>query len=90
MTRGQWVMLGLVFCLTMFSAVLVVDTKYRSRVLFSEQQRISAQRDEIDVEWGRLQLELATWARHDRVSRLAVQDLDMRVPSALEIKVLRF
>lgn len=83
-------MSGLLLLTLIVSAVLVVQTKYRSRILFSEQQRLALQRDEIDVEWGRLQLELATWGTHGRVSRIAEKELGMHIPVATEIRVLRY
>ena len=38
-------------------------------------------RDEMDVEWGQLQLEQSTWATHSRIDPIAREQLGMAVPA---------
>jgi len=76
--------------LVVMSSVFVVQVKYQSRILFSQQQVLVKDKDAVDVEWGRLQLELATWGSQGRVSKIAEDVLDMHVPSISEIRVLRY
>lgn len=72
----------------LFSAVGVVYAKYASRKHFVELQSLRAEREAVDVEWGRLQLEQSTWATHSRVERMARNKLDMRLPMAEEVMVI--
>jgi cell division protein FtsL len=62
------------------SALGVVYTKYRSRLLFAEVQRLEQELDAYDEEWGQLQLEQNTWAEHSRIERLAHGRLGMLLP----------
>jgi cell division protein FtsL len=65
----------------MISAVGVVLSKHYSRKLFVELQALETKRDELTVEWGRLQLEQSTWATHGRIEKLARERLGMDVPT---------
>ncbi len=89
MTRGQLMVLILLLSSVLLSAVAVVHSKFRSRQLFVAQQALSKQRDTVDIEWGRLQLELGTWGSHTRVEKEARARLDMRMPRADNVVVLR-
>ena len=71
------------------SAVAVVYARHESRTLFMELQRLQAERDRMDVEWGRLQLEQSTWATHGKVEHLARNRLHMTEPAATDIVVVR-
>lgn len=75
-------MRGLLLLLTLVlaSALAVVYTKYRSRMLFAEIQRLELELDAYEVEWGQLQLEQNTWAEHSRIERLARTRLGMVLP----------
>ena len=72
----QLVLVGAVFS----SAIGVVLARHESRKLFIELQNLEKYRDEMDIEWGRLQLEESTWATHGRVEQLAIDRLDMIAP----------
>ena len=62
------------------SAMGVVYSKHVSRSLFVESRRLQADIDELNIDWGRLQLEQSTWATHGRVEQLASSKLGMYVP----------
>lgn len=66
----------------MMSAIAVIDAKHESRKRFSQLQVLERERDQMNVEWGQLQLEQGTWATHSRVERIARRRLNMRVPDA--------
>ena len=89
MTRGQLVVMLLLACLVLLTATWVVYAKYASRKYFVELQTYLAERDLIEVEWGRLQLEQRTWARHGRIERMAREQLQMTTPSAIDVVVIR-
>ncbi len=63
------------------SALGVIYAKYRSRMLFTEIQRLEQALEGFDVELGQLQLEQNTWAEHSRIERLARTRLGMSLPA---------
>ncbi|MGY6213887.1 cell division protein FtsL [Methylolobus aquaticus] len=63
------------------SALGVIYAKYRSRMLFTEVQRLEQSLEAYDVELGQLQLEQNTWAEHSRIEKLAHTRLGMILPS---------
>lgn len=62
------------------SSVGVVFSKHQSRKLFVELERLNQERDELNIEWGRLQLEQSSWAAHGRVEQIARERLHMTLP----------
>lgn len=70
------------------TALALVWVRHQSRAEFVELQQLNNTRDEVNTEWGRLQLEQATWAEASRIERLAREELDMRAPAAGETRVI--
>jgi len=79
--KGHLMAIGVLVVGVMISAVGVVLSKHHSRKLFVELQAQETERDELAVEWGRLQLEQSTWATHGRVEKLARERLQMSIPT---------
>ena len=71
------------------SSLGVVYAKHQSRKLFVELDTLKKQRDEINVEWGRLQLELSTLATHSRIEQTAKQRLKMVTPEYNKVLIVR-
>lgn len=71
------------------SAVAAVYAKYQSRTLFAQLQDLQRAQDEMDVEWGQLQLEQSTWAAHGRIEAIARQRLGMVLPEPQQVVVIR-
>ena len=71
------------------SAIGVVYARHRHRVLFDEVTRLERDRDELNVEFGRLQLEQATVAEATRIDQVARVRLGMRFPEATDVVVIR-
>ena len=78
---GRQVIIVLLVALNFASAMGVVYSKHLSRNLFVESRRLQADIDELNIDWGRLQLEQSTWATHSRVEQLASARLQMFVPA---------
>lgn len=74
---------------TLGSALAVVQTRQHSRTLFVELSRLGNERDDLDFEFGRLQLEQATWAENNRVEQIARGKLGMISPAQAETVVVR-
>jgi len=71
------------------SAIASVYARHEARQQFTELQRLNAERDELAVEWGRLQIEQSTWSTHARVESLARKKMGMRSPDSAEIVVVQ-
>jgi len=67
----------------------VVYVRQANRDVFREVVSREEQRDRLNSEWGQLQVEQATWARHDRVEMVAKRDLHMIVPSFADVMVVK-
>jgi cell division protein FtsL len=65
-----------------------VYTKYRARELFVELERLNTARDELDAEWGRLQLEQSAWSTYAFVERVASQRMHMNIPDSRDIEII--
>jgi len=71
--------------LVLISALSLVWSRHETRVLFVELQSLESERDEMNVDWGRLQLEQSAWATKARIERLAREELEMQRPVDLEM-----
>ena len=70
------------------SALQVVIARHDARRLFVELQKYEKERDELNEEWGRLQLEQSTWAVNDRIEAVARTKLNMKMPERSSVVVL--
>ena len=86
---AQPVLLLLVFAIVcVISAIALVYTKHESRNLFIELEQLTAERDQLNIEWGQLQIEQSTWATHARIERVALEELALIRPKATEIYLI--
>ena len=83
--RLSLIMVAVLVLAIMLSAVSVVYSKHQSRKLFVELQKLHKQIDELNIDWGRLQLEQSTWSSHGRIEKIARQKLQMTLPKANEV-----
>jgi cell division protein FtsL len=67
----------------------VVYAKHEARSRFNELQKLTQARDDLDIEWGQLQLEQSTWATHGRVERVARDELRMVIPQASDLRIVQ-
>lgn len=73
----------------MVSAIAVVYAKHRNRMLYTDLRELQSVRDDLNVDWGRLQLEQSTWATHSRVEAVARKRLAMRSLNYGEVVILK-
>lgn len=71
------------------SALGVVYAKHQTRKLFVELQSLHKGRDDMEIEWGQLQLEQSTWATHGRIEDVANAKLGMEIPEPQQIVILK-
>ncbi len=83
------VIVAVLILANLVSAIGVVHARYRHRQLFVELSRLEKNRDELNIEFSRLQLEQATWAESNRVDQIARGRLGMKTPEPADIVVLR-
>jgi cell division protein FtsL len=57
--------------------------------LFVQLNKLQRERDELNIEFGRLQLEQATWAESNRIDQVARTRLGMQFPETRDIVVVR-
>lgn len=74
--------------LVLVSGVGVVYAKYESRALFVQLEKLRDRKDRAEMEWGRLQLEIATLGDLGLINEVAASKLDMHVPLPAEIVVV--
>jgi len=81
-------LLVVMILVVLVSAVGVIEAKHQSRKRFVALQALEKVRDQMNVEWGQLQLEQGTWATHSRVERIAREKLQMINPKMDEVVIV--
>lgn len=86
----SWRLLGFLALLiaVVVSGVAVVSSRHEHRQLFVRLSALEKERDELNIEFGRLQLEQATWADPHRIEQIARGPLQMKFPEAAELRVV--
>lgn len=79
----------LLLCLCIGCALGVVTSQHKARKLFVELQKEKDRAQQMEVEWGQLQLEQSTWAMPTRVERIASGQLQMQLPKGGQIQFVR-
>jgi cell division protein FtsL len=79
---NDWRVFGIaaLFALSFVTALGAVYSKHHSRKLYIGLHALQQARDDLNVDWGRLQLEQSTWATHTRIEEVAREKLHMILP----------
>jgi len=83
------VLLAILVVANVLTAIGVVFARHEHRQLFIALSGLEKARDELNIEFGRLQLEQATWAESNRIDQVARERLGMKFPEAGDIVVVR-
>jgi len=78
----------LLLLVVVVTALTVIGMRHESRLAFAQLQSLYSQRDELDIEWGKLLLEQGAWSQHQRVEDMAQKNLGMALPASKEVVVL--
>jgi cell division protein FtsL len=78
----------LLWAATLGSAAGAIWCKHRARQLFVQLEALNARRDNLEIEWGQLQLEQSAWSTHAFVERVATARLRMAMPPPKEIEII--
>jgi cell division protein FtsL len=74
--------------LLLVSSIAVIWSKHQSRATFVELQRLQAERDRLDIEWGQLKIQQSYSATPGRVEQVAFSDLKMVTPRPTEVRIV--
>lgn len=86
--RLEKLMLGLLAAALVATAVMLAYKRQESRRLFYALEQLNSQRDEANIEWGRLKLEQATWSENSRIEQIARADLGLTFPVPEQVVVI--
>jgi len=86
--RALAITVSLLWAVTLGSAAGAIWCKHRSRQLFVQLESLNARRDDLEIEWGQLQLEQSAWSTHAFVERVATTRLHMAMPPPKEIEII--
>ena len=86
---SRYFLLAVLVLANIATALLIVRDRHEHRQAFIELNKLDKARDELNIEFGRLQLEQATWAESNRVDQVARARLGMVFPRTEDIVVLR-
>lgn len=85
----RWMVITVLLLMVIGTALAVVYARHETRRTFVSLQAAQTTRDEMNIEWGRLQLEQSTWATHVRIDKLAREKLGMKIPSTDNIVIIK-
>ena len=89
MSRGALVLtLAVLWVAVLGSAAGAIWCRHRAREMFIELEALNARRDNLEIEWGQLQLEQSAWSTHAFVERVASTKLHMAMPPPKEIEII--
>ena len=89
MSRGTlMIAVPLLWLAALGSAAGAVWCKHRAREMFVQLEALNARRDNLEIEWGQLQLEQSAWSTHAFVERVASTRLRMAMPPPKEIEIV--
>jgi cell division protein FtsL len=90
--KTRWLLpiaLPVLWILVLVSAMQVIYARHEARDLFVHLERLNAERDSLEMEWGRLQLEQSYWSSHAFVERVANAKLSMSLPQTRDVRIVR-
>lgn len=85
--KATWILIPLIVAV-IASALGVVYSTHYSRKLFVELTELKKTRDNLNVEWGQLQLEQSTWGTQGRIEDLARKKLNMKALDYKQVVII--
>lgn len=79
---------GVLLLAVVASGIAVVWSRHQDRAAFMQLTKLQNQRDALNVEFGRLELEQATWASPSRIETIARGRLGMVSPPASSVEMI--
>jgi cell division protein FtsL len=90
LSARAWLVIAvpLLWLAVLASAAGAIYCEHRARDLFIALETLNARRDNLQIEWGQLQLEQSAWSSHAFVERVASTRLHMATPPAKNIEII--
>jgi cell division protein FtsL len=90
MKGTRWLALAvpLLWLLVLAAAGGVVYVRHQARGLFVELERLSQERDRLNIEWSQLQLEQSAWSNPGFVEQVAHERLRMTLPRPTDVQIV--
>ena len=82
-------LVGVLLLAVAATGIAVVWARHQDRTAFVELSTLQSERDQLNVEFGRLELEQATWASPSRIEAVARGQLGMISPPAASVEMIR-
>jgi len=70
-------------------ALGLVSAQHQARKLYAEREQAQTLARELDVEYGRLQLEAGTWSQPARITQTAAGKLGMQMPEPRRVRSIQ-
>jgi cell division protein FtsL len=86
--RWMLILMPVLWLAVLASAIAVVRARHEARTLFVQLEQLSRSRDDLNIQWGKLQIEQSTLSNHGRVERAAAEQARMVMPRPDEIRVV--
>jgi cell division protein FtsL len=83
------IVLPVLWLAVLASAMQVIYARHKARDMFVHLEKLNAERDSLEMEWGRLQLEQSYWSSHAFVERVANAKLQMNLPQTRDVRIVR-
>ena len=88
--RGFWPLAAvMLWFLALASSAAVIHARHQARELFVELEKLNTRRDNLEIEWGQLQLEQSAWSSPAFVEQVATTQRHMSTPAPRSIKVMQ-
>lgn len=84
-----YIALPVLWVAVLASATAVIYARHQARDLFVKLERLNAERDALEIDWGRLQLEQSAWSSHAFVERVANAKMRMGLPTHTDVRIVR-
>ncbi len=85
----RYFLLSVLVFAVLASAIGVVYSRHLHRQAYISLTMLEHDRDELNIDFGQLQLEQATWSEANRIEQVAGNRIGMRYPTDEDIVVLR-
>ena len=89
MTKGLAYWIAVLIVANTCLAFSIVYLKQKARTSHIELSQLRQIIDDLDIEWGRLQLEEAALSEYGRIERIATDRLGMKLPASADIILVR-
>ncbi|HEY2682326.1 MAG TPA: cell division protein FtsL [Steroidobacteraceae bacterium] len=83
------ILLPVLWLAVLVSSVQVIYARHKARDLFVQLEKLNSERDALDMDWGRLQLEQSYWSSHALVEGVANTKLKMTIPQTRDVRIVR-